>query len=208
MTERVELPIGTATGRLVATGACLVGLVGSAAVAVRQPVPAWELRMTEWINDVPDAAATALYPIMQLGTLGGPLIVAAGILAFRRDRLLAAATVGAGFVAWFGAKGVKRLVARDRPGSYLPEILIREGDGSGLGFVSGHSAVAATAAVLAIAATPPGWRWVAAALAGLVGVARIVHGVHLPADVIGGWSFGILIGLGTLELVGLRSSAS
>lgn len=205
MPEPVDLTIGTAAQRLTAAGVCVVGLAGSYAIAVRRPVPTWELRLTEWINEVPDAAATVLYPIMQFGTLGGPLIVAAGVLAFRRDVLFAAATVGAGLVSWFGAKGVKRVVERDRPGTYLPEIVIREGDGSGLGFVSGHSAVAATAAVMAIAAIPRRWRWVPVTVAALVGIARIVHGVHLPADVIGGWSFGVLIGLGTLELVGRRS---
>lgn len=45
---------------------------------------------------------------------------------------------------------------------------------------------------------PLRWRAVAAALARLVGVARIVHGVHLPADIVGGWSFGILVGLVTV----------
>lgn len=208
MAAPLELPLGTPTARLAAAGVSVVGFVGSYAIAVRRPVPTWELRLTEWINDTSDTVTTALYPIMQLGTLGGPLIVAAGVVIFRRDLVFAAATMGAGLVAWFGAKGVKKLVARDRPGTYLPEILIREGDGSGLGFVSGHSAVAATAAVMAIAAVPRRWRWVAAALAGLVGLARIVHGVHLPADVIGGWSFGVLIGLGTLELVGRWEATS
>jgi membrane-associated phospholipid phosphatase len=32
----------------------------------------------------------------------------------------------------------------------------------------------------------------------LVGVARIVHGVHLPIDVVGGWAFGALIGFAGL----------
>lgn len=208
MPELVDLPIGTAPGRLATAGVCVVGLAGSYTVAVQRPVPTWELRLTEWINEVPDGVATALYPIMQFGTLGGPLVVAVGVLAFRRDALFAAATVGAGLVSWFGAKGVKRLVERDRPGAYLPDIMIREGDGSGLGFVSGHSAVAATAAVMAIAALPRRWRWVPVAVAALVGVARIVHGVHLPADVIGGWSFGVLVGVGALELVGRRSRAT
>jgi undecaprenyl-diphosphatase len=175
--------------------------VASYSIAVQRPVPEWELRLTERINDVPEAVATLLYPVMQLGTLAGPLIVAAGIALFRRDWLLSAATVAAGLTAWFGAKGVKRLVERDRPRTYLPEIIIREGDGTGLGFISGHSAVAATAAVMAMAALPQRWRWVPPVLAGLVGLARIVHGVHLPADVIGGWSFGILIAVGALGLV-------
>lgn len=180
-----------------------VALAGSYAVAVQRPVPSWELSLTEWINDAPDALATALYPIMQLGTLGGPILVAIGIAVFRRDWLLSSATVLAGLVAWFSAKGVKRLVERDRPLGFLPEIIIREGDGGGLGYVSGHSAVAATAAVMAIAALPGRWRLLPPALAFLVGIARVVHGVHLPADLVGGWALGTLIAMGALGLVDL-----
>jgi len=138
---------------------------------------------------------------MQAGTLGGPIVVAVSIAAFKRDWLLSGATVVAGLVAWFGAKGVKRIVERDRPLTYLPEVIVREGDGTGLGYVSGHSAVAATAAIMAMAALPRRWRPVAAVVAVLVGVARIVHGVHLPADVVGGWSFGVLVALGALGVV-------
>ena len=35
----------------------------------------------------------------------------------------------------------------------------------------------------------------------LVGLARVVHGVHLPADLVGGWSLGILIAMGALWVV-------
>ena len=65
----------------------------------------------------------------------------------------------------------------------------------------GHSAVAACAAVMAMTAVPARWRPVLAAVAGLVGLARIVHGVHLPADLVGGWSFGTLVALCALAVL-------
>jgi membrane-associated phospholipid phosphatase len=179
-----------------------VGLAASYAAAIRRPLPFWELRLTDAINDVPNAVGSALYPAMQLGTLGGPIVVAMMIAVVRRDLVLAAAVVVTGAVTWFAAKGVKRLVQRDRPLTYLPEIIVREGDGSGLGYISGHSAVSASAAIMAMVAIPKSWRPLAAAVAVLVGVARIVHGVHLPADVVGGWSFGVLLGLGGLLAAG------
>ena len=178
-----------------------VGLAASYAIAVQRPVPGEELRLTEWINDVPDAIVSVLYPIMQAGTLAGPIGVAVAIAVFRRDWLLSGVTVAAGLAAWFGAKGVKRVVERDRPLGYLPDVVIREGDGSGLGYVSGHSAVAATAAIMAMAALPARWRPVPVVVALLVGIARVVHGVHLPADLIGGWSLGVLIAFAALWLV-------
>ena len=179
----------------------VLGLVVSAVVAVRDPVPGWELELTEWINDVPDVVASLLYPVMQLGTVGAPIAVGVAIGWRRRDGALGIATVLAGFVTWFAAKGVKRIFERDRPLAFLPELLVREGDGAGLGYLSGHSAVAACSAVCAAAALPHSWRPVVALAAALVGIARIVHGVHLPADVVGGWSLGILAGLATLWVV-------
>jgi undecaprenyl-diphosphatase len=179
----------------------VAGLVGSWAVAVQRPVPGWELDLTIAINDVPDVVAAWLYPVMQLGTIAAPLLVAVAIWIWRRDQALAIGAVVAGFVAWFGAKAVKRTVERGRPLEYLAELDVREGTGTGLGFVSGHSAVAAASAVVLAAAVPPRWRPVVALVAGVVGLARIVHGVHLPADVIGGWSFGTLIGLAVLAAV-------
>jgi glycosyltransferase 2 family protein len=185
----------------VIAGSAVAGLGVAYAVAVRNPVPQWELSLTTWINDAPDALSTSLYPVMQLGTLGGPLVVAGAIAIFTRDWWLSVTTVLTGAVTWFAAKGVKRIVERGRPKQYLPDILVREGDGSGLGFISGHSAVAASAAVMAMVVIPRRWRPLAALLAGLVGIARIVHGVHLPADVVGGWCFGVLVALAALGIL-------
>jgi undecaprenyl-diphosphatase len=191
---------------LVIAGIAAAAMVASYAVAIQRPLPDWELRLTERINDVPDWVGSALYPVMQMGTLAAPIIVAVLIAIFRRDLVLSAAVVVTGLVTWFAAKGIKKIVERDRPLSYLPEIVVREGDGSGLGFISGHSAVAASAATMAMVALPRRWRPLAAVIAVLVGIARIVHGVHLPADVVGGWSFGVLLGLAGLWLAGLIPS--
>ena len=179
-----------------------VTLAVSWIVAVRRPVPVWELRLTEWINDAPSALASASYPVMQMGTLGGPIVVAIAIVVIKRDWLLGAVVVATGIFTWLAAKGVKRLVQRDRPLSYLPDVVVRDGDGSGLGFISGHSAVAASAIVMAIVVIPKRLRPVAVAVIGFVGVARVLVGVHLVADVVGGWSFGVLTGLGGLAVAG------
>jgi undecaprenyl-diphosphatase len=168
-------------------------------VAVQDPVPRWELNLTESINGVSDVVATMLYPVMQLGTVWSPLGVGAMIWFLRRDSVLAVATALAGVITWFGAKGVKQLVERGRPLQYIPSLDVREGAGTGLGYISGHSAVAATTAVMAMSVMPRRSRPTASLLAGLVGIGRIVYGAHLPADVVGGWAFGTLIGIGTLE---------
>jgi undecaprenyl-diphosphatase len=124
------------------------------------------------------------------------------IAIFRRDLVLSAAVVVTGLATWFAAKWVKKIVERGRPLAYIPDIVVREGNGTGLGYISGHSAVAASAAIMAMVALPRRWRPVAAVIAVLVGIGRIVHGVHLVADVVGGWSFGVLLGLGGLWVAG------
>jgi len=180
---------------ILAAAALFVSLI----IALQNPVPGWELSLTEWINGAPDSVATVLYPLMQLGTLAAPLLVALGILVFKRDRLLALTTIVVGLVAWFGAKIIKRWVERGRPLEYLPGINVREGTGAGLGFISGHSAVVASAvAIMVMAAIPNRFRTAVLGIALFVGVARIVHGVHLPVDVVGGWAFGALIGFAGL----------
>lgn len=185
------------------TGVAAAVFAGASLVAWKEPLPGWELDLTEWINGADEWVAAALYPVMQLGTLGAPVIASLGILIGTRDRLLAAATLVTGVVTWFAAKAVKQVFERGRPLQYLPEVEVREGAGTGLGFISGHSAVAAATAMMVIAAVPRPWRWVPAVLAGLVGLGRIVHGVHLPADVVGGWAFGTLVAVGVLEVVDL-----
>ena len=188
-------------------GVAIVALIASAIVAVQRPVPQWELDLTERINDVPQSWADVLYPVMQLGTFAAPLLAAAVILLLRRDLWLTGGVIVAGLVAWFGAKGVKRIVERGRPRAYIEDINIREGQGLGLGFISGHSAVAAATAVVVMAALPRRWRFVPVVLAALVGFARVVFGVHLVADVIGGWSVGVLIGIATLWVLELLRSS-
>jgi len=183
-------------------GGAVVVLAGASAVAAQRPLPARELDLTVWLNHAPDWVATALYPVMQLGTIIAPIAFAVVVMVWRRDWWTALASVVGGVVTWFAAKGVKQIVQRGRPLQYLPDIHVREGSGTGLGFISGHSAVAACTALIAMTVLPRRWRPLLVLLAALVGVARIVHGVHLPVDVIGGWAFGVLAGLGVVEVLG------
>lgn len=173
-------------------------VVPTALLARHRPVPSWELDITTWLNSAPDPVGWLLYPVIQMGSLVGPTVAAVLIALWGRDRVHALSTAVTGLVAWFGAKAIKSIVERGRPGAYLPGIDIREGSASGYGFISGHAAVAAMTAVCLVVIVPLSRRWVLVVLAATVGIGRIVYGVHLPADVIGGWAFGYLAGLLTL----------
>lgn len=177
-----------------------VALLASWLVARHQPVAGWEIDLTRRMSDAPDWVAHGLWPVMQLGTLLAPLILAVVVGVFRRDWVLAGCVVLAGLLAWFGAREVKDAVGRGRPREYIPDLVVRDGAGRGLGYLSGHSAVAAATLTVVMVAVPRRARpWLAAVVA-LVGIARIVHGVHFPADVVGGWAFGAVIGLSVVAV--------
>jgi membrane-associated phospholipid phosphatase len=162
-------------------------------VAVAKHVPRWEARVFDWVNGLPDALWPILWGPMQLGSLLGSLLVVAATGAVTRDRRLTLAALVASQVAWWSAKAVKRMVARGRPASLISDVRLRENAG-GLGYVSGHTAVAFALAAVLAPSMPPRWRRVAFAVAVVVGAARIYAGAHLPLDVVGGAGVGLLCG--------------
>jgi undecaprenyl-diphosphatase len=192
-------PYGRLVGGLVA--AALVIAVSWIVVA-RPFVPHAEELVFRWVNHVPAAWWPVLWPVMQLGNLAAPL-VAAGVAAivWRRWRPVVAVPAGA-YVAWGLAQLVKQAVERARPNVLLHDVVLREGT-HGLGFVSGHAAVAAAMATTAW----PYLRWrgrvVVVVLSLLVGLGRIYAGAHLPLDVVGGAAIGMMAGLVVNGLVGV-----
>ena len=159
--------------------------------------------MFRWINGLPDAIYTPVAVIMQLGNLAAVLVLTILALAFRRYRL--AIGIGlAGSAAYLISKVVKELVDRGRPADLLDDVEQRGAHASGLGYVSGHSAVAfavVTVAALWLARTgrpccgcsPPQWR-----------SPRYYVGAHLPMDVVGGAALGAACGAVGRLLVGAR----
>lgn len=177
-----------------------LGLVATTVIARRRPLPAFEVDVNRTINDAPAWVAHALWPVMQLGTLWAPLVIAGLIAWWGHNRLLALCLVGATLVTWTAVRVLKHAVDRGRPPAFLDDVVVRDGMAKGLGFPSGHSAIAAMTAIVCMALVPRRHRWILVVVAVTVGVARIVHGVHLPADVVGGWSFGVLVGVATLAV--------
>ncbi len=162
-------------------------------VAVESAVPHWEVRVFEAVNDLHDALWPVLWAPMQLGSLLGSLGVVAISYGVTRDRALTAAALVASQAAWWSGKVVKAFVARGRPAALLRDVQIRE-RATGLGYVSGHAAVAFSLAAVLAPSLPRRWRAVAFGTATLVAVARVYAGAHLPLDIVGGVGLGILAG--------------
>ena len=144
------------------------------------------------LNDDLSLPYAPVWLLMQLGSVVAIYATAAVALAFRRYRLTVALLL-AGTAAWWLAKGVKALFDRPRPAGLLEGVDLRHAPTEGLGFPSGHAAVAAALAAAA-------WPWlgrtgriVAVTLVVVVGVARIYVGAHLPVDVIGGAALGVAV---------------
>ena len=152
------------------------------------------------INGARRPPSRAVVAVMQLGSLGGPWAV--GAVVARRDRSRGAAVAIAGSATWGGAKLVKRFVRRDRPSGLLEGILVHGRPQTGLGFPSGHAAVAACTAVTASGAAGRPVDVALAAAAGLTGLTRIRVGAHLPLDVVGGWGLGVLTGALGVSVLG------
>jgi undecaprenyl-diphosphatase len=147
-------------------------------------------------NEAPDSLAPMVWLPMQVGALAAPFLLAAATYWRTRTVEPAASIAGAGFAAWLGAKGVKKVVGRGRPYDFDEGTNLRLGteiDGS-LGFISGHAAVSFSVASVVSDRLGPRAGAVAYAAAAMASISRLYVGAHLPLDVVGGASFGILVG--------------
>lgn len=148
----------------------------------------------DWIVD-----ASRFLTLIGGGTTRAPLAVVAALVLMLLHRSRAAAAL---LAAWGGGtllvEGLKALVARPRP-----DLVWRLEQARGASFPSGHAAGSMILFPLL------GWllgrligrrgAWVPAVLgvglALVVGVSRVLLGVHWAADVVGGWLLGAAIAL-------------
>jgi membrane-associated phospholipid phosphatase len=188
--RRPRLNVGEAA--LVIGGAALLA-ASWVMVAITEHVPSWEARAFEAVNGLPAGLWPVMWIPMQLGSFVGSLVVVGATAVVSRNTRLTLAALLASQTAFWAAKGIKRLARRGRPGALLGDVQLREHAG-GLGYISGHAAVACALAAVLLPSLPSRWQPVVAVLAVTVGVARLYAGVHLPLDVLGGCGFGLLCG--------------
>jgi len=171
-------------------GVGLAGLLTTAGAVRRDRVDAWEATAFRAVNGLPDALYPPVWAVMQMGAFGA--VPASAATAWRAgDGELAARLLLGGTGAWAAAKLVKRVVRRPRPVALLPGIRSRGRDAAGLGYLSGHAAVAVALGVAARPRLGPAGRAVTLAAMPLVGLTRLYVGAHLPLDIAGGAALGL-----------------
>ncbi len=152
------------------------------------------------VNGLPESFTPILYAVMQ----GGQFLAipgSAGSAALAGHPGAAKKLALAGVSAWTLARVVKKATGRGRPNAHLTGVTIRGKQWSGLGFPSGHAAVAAS---LAAALSPDAGRpaqiglW---SLAALIALTRLYVGAHLPLDAVGGFALGIAGGRSAVLVV-------
>jgi undecaprenyl-diphosphatase len=164
-------------------------------------VSGWERGVFRGINGPTFIPFLLVWPVMQLGNFLVIPVAALAAAAFRRFRLAAAIALGGGAV-YVLAKVVKHQVERGRPFELLPDVHIHGVASLGLGFPSGHAAVATLVAVVCWPYLARLGREVVVVLAVLVCLARIYVGAHLPLDVAAGAALGFAVGMALLAILG------
>ena len=177
-------------GRLALAGVAL--FAGSRWLVRDRPVSALEDGVFRAANDAPSEWRVPVRSVMQAGTfVTVPAVATVALLAGRR-RLAAELAIG-GTAAWLLAKAAKPLGGRARPEAVVEQVNVRETIDGDLGWVSGHTAVSTTLALLLAPHAP---RWARSALGAVVGTTafgRMYVGAHLPLDLVGGAGLGMTI---------------
>jgi membrane-associated phospholipid phosphatase len=184
---------------LVVLAASLAVFAGCALLVADGRVGPIERAAFHAVNGLPDWLYSPMLLFQYLGVLAMPLVVAVGALVVRRWRLAAALVLVVPLKLAL-ERAVKLLVQRERPGTTVPDAVLRGVHSAGLSFVSGHAIITFAIAGLLGLVLPRRWAVVAFVLATCNAVARVYLGAHNPLDVVGGAAVGLAIAA-VLDLV-------
>jgi membrane-associated phospholipid phosphatase len=173
-----------------AGGAAL--LTWSGVLCTRADPDPSEIALFRWINGRSDSLRRPNWVLMLGGTFGAIPVSAGAALLMRRPRLAGGLAIG-GSAAYLLAKAVKPLVGRARPGGLLEGVTFRDQIGGDHGWVSGHTAVATSVALIAGPSLPSPARAGIYAWAATVGAGRMYAGAHMPLDVVGGGGLALMV---------------
>jgi membrane-associated phospholipid phosphatase len=154
-----------------------------------------ERRIFRALNELPGVPYRPTWVVMQFGNLVLVPVAAIVAVVLRRFRLaIAIALVGVG--KWYSSRVIKDWFLRERPAQVIEDVILRDAPAAGQAFVSGHAVIAVGVATVLHPYLSRRWRIVSWTVAGLVCIARVHVGAHLPLDVVAGAAVGA--GLGSL----------
>jgi undecaprenyl-diphosphatase len=154
-----------------------------------------ERSIFRFVNGWPDGLRPVMYVFQLLGILGAPLVVAVIALILRQWRLALGLVLLVPLKLVVEKNVLKATVHRERPGTTVPDAILRHVPSAGDSFPSGHAIIAF--GMVALLAPYLRRRWqllLVVALAVLNSLARVYLGAHNPLDVVGGAFAGIAIG--------------
>lgn len=192
LTRPRRSPIDRLADPEVRIAAGVVGLVVTALVVDRGSVGRRETRFFRVVNGLPDSLFVPAWVVMQLGNLAAAPAAAGAALA-AHERGLARRLLLGGTASWALSKVVKRGIRRPRPAALLPDAHRRGPDATGLGYLSGHAAVAVALGTAALPRVHGPARAAVLVAVPVVGLCRIYVGAHLPLDVLGGVALGLAV---------------
>jgi undecaprenyl-diphosphatase len=179
---------------LIVAGLALLAVAG---MLVQDPPAAWEESVFRALNELPHNVEPVLWVLQQMGS--ALVMPVAAIVLWRMTHRWQppVALLAAGFLlGWVGAKVVKAMVGRGRPGAIFDDVILGfDVPVAEIGFPSGHAVLAFTLVAVFAPYLSKRGRLVAVGVAIAVGLTRVYVGAHFPLDVIGGAGYGVAIGI-------------
>ncbi|HVX47737.1 MAG TPA: phosphatase PAP2 family protein [Candidatus Saccharimonadales bacterium] len=181
------------TGLWIAFFVGLALLIASMIVAAGNALGGWQASIFHAINNESGSLTNFAKFITEALGAAYPIAICVIVpLLFKKYRLAWRFffTAGGAIVAGFA---VKYLVNEPRPEAILHhhDIHVRAIE-TGPGFPSGHMLAATSLALTLWFILPKAWRWVSVLWILLVAWSRLYLGVHTPADIISGFSIGLM----------------
>ena len=145
------------------------------------------------VNDLPDAFEVPMVGVQYGGVAVVPFIVAAVAAVLRKWYLVIASLLVYPLKLLVEKVVIKEIVYRARPGSSVPDAVLRHAPAHGPSFPSGHAIVAFALAGILAPYLSRGWRVVVYLVAVAIAISRIYLGAHNPLDVIAGAAGGLFL---------------
>lgn len=175
----------------------MIGLFLSLAFVTWLALQDWVLDSEKAIIDVlyaiPEKYDIVILNITHFGSLAA-LYSAVFVTLIIGYKKLAVQLLTSGMLAYLSAGLLKQIILRPRPSKIWLELTAREWGPMSYGYPSGHAALVTAMAFTLWPYVKGQYRWLLVALAVLVALSRIILGVHLPLDIVGGALVGILSG--------------